>query len=50
MSFSMSFAAKSSCFWSLVAVVDPAFLSLFGCVIIVIALLVTWRPMPKSRL
>jgi len=49
MSFQKSFAAKSCSICSLVAVIDPTLLLLFGCVIILVALLVTWRPMPKSN-
>jgi hypothetical protein len=34
---------------SLVAVIDPMPLVLFGCAIILVALFMTWRPMPKSK-
>ena len=50
MSFPKSFATKSYSMCLLAAAIDPVLLSLFGCVIILLALLVTWRPMPKSKL
>jgi len=34
----------------IVALVDPTLLFLFGCLIVLVALFVTWRPAPKSKL
>lgn len=42
--------AELSCVCSLVAAIDPTTLFFAGFAIVLVALFVTWRPVPKSGL